>query len=90
MRVAMGMLLALAGCSAERQAEEQSAAPAAAVEIPVAAPVVPASTPLMDVPKDPEVVKRLEAMGYTVHAEEGHLHPPGVTSCPKMDEGPVM
>ena len=27
-------------------------------------------------------------MGYTVH--EDHLHAPGVTSCPKMSENPVM
>ena len=43
---------------------------------------------LVSVPKDPAQLKRLESLGYTVH--EDHLHAPGVTTCPKMGDDPVM
>ena len=95
MRMIAGVLvLALGACGAERQPQDQSvSAPpaAAAAEIPAAANAVRAQTsPLMAIPDDPQALKRLEAMGYTIHAEQGHLHAPGVTSCPQMGDGPVM
>ena len=86
-------VLGLCACDSERQPESHAATPpaaaAAAAEIPAAADAAPAqSSPLMAVPEDPAALKRLEAMGYTVHAD--HLHPPGVTNCPKMGDDPVM
>ena len=33
-------------------------------------------------------LKKVQAMGYTVH--EDHLHAPGVSTCPKAGDGPVM
>lgn len=92
MRILVGVLLTLGACSAERQPEDQAALPkAAAAGIPAAAPAAPdSSSPLMAIPEDPEALKRLEAMGYTIHAEQGHLHAPGVTTCPQMGDGPVM
>lgn len=91
MRVTVGILvLSLCACSGEGepkqqpQASQQPPAPQAAGP----APVQQAS--LMAIPGDPEALKRLEAMGYTVHREEGHLHAPGVKGCPAMADGPVM
>ena len=43
---------------------------------------------MIPIPKDQAQLKRLLAMGYTVH--EDHLHAPGVTSCPKMSENPIQ
>ena len=82
---------ALGACSSEGEpqqpaAEQQAQAPSAA-----ASPTAPVQTAaLMAIPGDPQAVKRLEAMGYTVHREEGHLHAPGVKGCPAMADGPVM
>lgn len=91
MRILIGLLLALGACSAERQSEQQSAVPdAAPAGIPAAAAARAQSSPLMAIPEDPEALKRLEAMGYTIHAEQNHLHAPGVASCPQMGENPVM
>ena len=92
MRIVIGVLLALGACSAERQPEEQAAAPEAAdAEMPASAPAgTGQSSPLMAIPKDPAALKRLAAMGYTIHAEQDHLHAPGVTSCPQMGDSPVM
>ena len=79
-------LLALAACSQQRheQAAEQKAAP-----VPAILPAKVSKAALMiPIPKDQAQLKRLLAMGYTVH--EDHLHAPGVTSCPKMSENPVQ
>lgn len=92
MRFILGVLLTLGACSAERQPEDKAASPeAAAAEIPAAAPAAAGvSSPLMAIPEDPEALKRLEAMGYTIHAAQGHLHAPGVAGCPQMGDSPVM
>lgn len=93
MRIVVGLLLALGACGQQDQTgQSQSPQPAVpAVEIPAAAAAAPAqSTPLMAIPDDPEALKRLEAMGYAIHAEEGHLHAPGSNGCPKMGDDPVM
>lgn len=92
MRIVVGLLLTLGACSAERQPQEQAASrQAAAPGIAAAAPAASAAaSPLMAIPDDPEALKRLEAMGYTIHAEQGHLHAPGVTGCPQMGDDPVM
>ena len=85
------LLLALGACGSESQPREESspAAPAAAAaEIPGAAAA--SSAQMMAIPDDPEVLKRLEAMGYTIHADQGHLHPPGMAGCPAMGEGAAM
>lgn len=87
------LVLALGACGSESQPRQQpgSAAPAAAVQIPTPAAAASAQpAPLMAIPDDPEALKRLEAMGYTIHEEQGHLHAPGVTSCPAMGGGPAM
>lgn len=92
MRFLIGLLLALGACSAEPQPEEQAALPeATAPGVPAAAAAAPdRSQPVMAIPEDPEALKRLKAMGYTIHAEQGHLHAPGVASCPQMGDSPVM
>ena len=77
------VLLALGACSQEPAANRAENAPAAA---PMAAPVEQAA--LISVPKDPAQLKKLEGMGYTVH--EDHLHAPGVSTCPKMGDDPIM
>lgn len=83
------LLLALAACGRgeSEPAEEAQARPPAA-SAPAARPV--ATPAMMAIPADPAAVRRLEAMGYTVHREEGHLHAPGVKNCPAMADGPVM
>ena len=92
MRFLVAIVLVLSACSAERQPEQQSALPeAAATGLPaVAAAAQDRSPPIMAIPDDPQALKRLEAMGYTIHAEQGHLHAPGVASCPQMGDSPVM
>ena len=83
------LLLAMGACGrgeSEPREEEQAQTPA------VSAPAArPAATPAsMPIPNDPAAVRRLEAMGYTVHREGGDVHAPGVKSCPAMADGPVM
>lgn len=83
------LLLALGACGPESQPRQQAGpAPAATADFPT--PAAASSAQLMALPDDPEVLKRLEAMGYTIHADQGHLHPPGMTSCPAMGEGAAM
>lgn len=97
MRVFLGALLVgaqvLVGACAPEGQEGQAQSPelsAGKVEVPAAAAaaVPAASSQLMAIPDDPDALKRLEAMGYTIHGD--HLHAPGVTDCPKMGDGPVM
>lgn len=91
MRVIMGTLvLALAACGSEQPQREAEAPKAAAAVSTPAQAAVPVQAAMMAIPDDPEAVKRLQAMGYTVHSEENHLHAPGVKGCPAMADGPVM
>jgi len=99
MRMMVGLLLlALVACSGGQSEEAQQApqgqlaqTPPAAADAPRGAPeAIPVQASMMAIPDDPEAVKRLERMGYTVHREEGHLHSPGVKGCPAMADGPVM
>lgn len=92
MRFVVGILLGLGACSAERQPEQHSVLPEVeAPGVPAVAAAAPnRSPPIMPIPDDPQALKRLEAMGYTIHAEQGHLHAPGVASCPQMGDSPVM
>ena len=83
------LLLALAACGRgeiDRREEKPVQVPVASA--PAARPV--ATKASMPIPDDPAALKRLEAMGYTVHREGGDLHAPGVTNCPAMADGPVM
>ena len=81
MRIRMLVLVfALAACGRQPAQEKRAEAP------PAAAPMQQAA--MVSLPKDPASVKRLEAMGYTVH--DDHLHAPGVSSCPKMGDDPIM
>ena len=83
------LLLALAACGrGESEPAEEAQARPPAVSAPAARPA--ATQALMAIPTDPAALKRLVAMGYTVHREEGHLHAPGVKNCPTMADGPVM
>jgi hypothetical protein len=86
MNKSLCLLLALAACSQQnhdRTAERKASPP------PALLPAKMSKAALMiPIPKDPAQLKRLLAMGYTVH--EDHLHAPGVTSCPKMSENPVQ
>ena len=84
------LLLALAACGPESQPRKQAgpAGPAAAAQLPASAAA--SSAQVMAIPDDPDVLKRLEAMGYTVHADQGHLHPPGMAGCPAMGDGAAM
>ena len=79
--------LALAACSQQNDQSANSRTPAVAP--PQVLPVKASKAALMvPIPKEAAQLKRLLAMGYTVH--EDHLHAPGVTSCPKMSENPVQ
>ena len=93
--IAFALLPLIASCAQHKPAA-QHASPAK-----IAAPVIPATMtgrvsnpkgwkgPLMiPMPKDKAQLKRLLAMGYTIH--EDHLHAPGVIGCPKMSENPVQ
>lgn len=89
MRVIVGLLvLVVAGCS-ESAPEQQAEAPAP-IDLPAAGATKVKAASLMPIPDDPAAVARLEQLGYTVHEEEAHLHPPGVAACPAMAGGPVM
>lgn len=95
MRVSVVVIvLAVCACNEEGGRKRDAAPPAetSAVDIPVASGAMPtqASAMMMAIPSEPEALKRLEAMGYTVHREEEHLHAPGVKGCPAMTDGPVM
>lgn len=78
------VFLALGACSQQPSANSAEAAPAA--DAGNAASVQQAA--LIGVPKDPAQLKRLEGMGYTAH--DDHMHAPGVSTCPKMGDDPVM
>ena len=81
------LLLALGACSQQpAEQSQETAAPAEAAPATADAPVHQAA--MVSVPKDPAKLQRLQKMGYSVH--EDHLHAPGVSSCPKMSDDPVM
>ena len=87
------LLLALGACSQQpREQDRQAAAPTAPAPAPAPAAATPAApavqAAMISVPTDPAKLKKLEAMGYTAHMD--HLHAPGVTTCPKTGEDPVM
>ncbi len=88
MRIMILTGLLLGACAPEREAarDERPAAPAAGQV--TAQPQPRQSSMLMSVPGDPEALKKLVAMGYSVH--EDHLHAPGVTASPKMGDDPVI
>ncbi len=95
MRVSVAVIvLAVCACSGDGDPERDTSPSigASTVDVPVASGAMPAqaSAMMMAIPSDPEALKRLESMGYTVHREEEHLHAPGVKGCPAMAEGPVM
>lgn len=84
-------VLALGACGSERQEQTASIPPAAPAQMPTPAAAPPAKAALlMAIPDDPKALARLESMGYTIHAEQGHLHAPGLTNCPAMGDGPTM
>lgn len=87
MRIIVAALL-LGACAPEGEATRDEAAAPAGEVAAQAQPVPRQSSMLMSVPGDPEALRKLEAMGYTVH--DDHLHAPGVTACPKMSDDPVM
>ena len=76
------VMIALAACACERQAEEGTAAPTPAASDPVIATQAPSSKPPAVVPKprDQAELDRMILAGYTPHGS--HLHPPGVKECP--------
>lgn len=83
------LLLLLGACSPQPETEANEAAAVAPVTAaPRGADPVARQAALMSVPKDPEAVKKLQAMGYNVH--DDHLHAPGVSACPKMGDDPIM
>lgn len=82
------LLLALGACS-QQPAEQPRQAAAPAAQAPVATSGAPAvQAAMISVPTDPAKLKKLEAMGYTPHMD--HLHAPGVSTCPKTGDDPVM
>lgn len=87
MRSLAAAFLLLAACS-EQKSEQPTAAPTSP------APVLPATDAqsqaalMLPLPTDGAELDRLLAMGYQAH--DDHLHAPGVTACPKMNENPVM
>lgn len=97
MRMSVAVILLAASACGRDGGEERNASPVEAVAVDAAgvdgampqASVTQAAA-MMAIPSDPQALKRLEAMGYTVHREEDHLHAPGVKGCPAMVDGPVM
>lgn len=85
MRV-LAIVLILGACG--QKPAEQAGEPLAGAGQPAmpATPVKQAA--MLSVPEDPAQLKRIQAMGYTVH--EDHLHAPGVSTCPKAGDDPVM
>ena len=94
MRVSVAMIvLVVCACSGDGGRERDASSPAGASTVKgvAAGGALPTqASAMMAIPSEPEVLKRLEAMGYTVHREEGHLHAPGIKGCPAMADGPVM
>ena len=85
--VLIGWTLLIAACGQQRHQQAAAQHPAKAVTVPGMAAGQSKGALMIPIPKDPAQLKRLLAMGYTIH--EDHLHAPGVTSCPKMSENPV-
>ncbi|MBA2770436.1 MAG: hypothetical protein H0U34_00240 [Sphingomonas sp.] len=94
------LLLALGACSqqpAQQPADQRAEVAPPAAQAPaqaqppaqVATPAAPAvQAAMISVPTDPAKLKKLEVMGYTAHMD--HLHAPGVTTCPKTGDDPIM
>ena len=87
--IVASIAILLSACGVESEPEETaSGGTAAAADI--ASPAAVSSPKMMAIPDDPDALKRLEAMGYTVHEEQGHLHAPGAGGCPAAGEGRAM
>lgn len=76
------LLFALGASACEREAPEDTAAPAPAASGAVLPGQDPAkkSAAVMPKPTDQAQLDRLILAGYTPHGD--HLHPPGVNECP--------
>jgi hypothetical protein len=86
-RALIGTALLIAACGQQKHQQAAAQRPATAVTVPGMAAGQSKAALMIPIPKDRTQLKRLLAMGYTIH--EDHLHAPGVTSCPKMSENPV-
>ena len=86
------ILLAACACGGDGGQERDASPPVEALAVNGAGAdgAMPKQAAMMAIPSDPQALSRLEAMGYTVHREEEHLHAPGVKGCPAMADGPVM
>jgi hypothetical protein len=74
------LLLAFAcGKSPAPPAQPPKTSVPAAGALPTIAPKPAAMERMIPVPKEQVQLKRMLAMGYTVH--EDHMHPPGVKEC---------
>lgn len=92
MRMSVVVIMLAAWACGRDGGEERNASPVEAVAVNAAGAegAMTQAAAMMAIPSDPQALKRLEAMGYTVHREEKHLHAPGVKGCPAMADGPVM
>lgn len=80
-RLGIVLALTLAACgkgSAPPAQAPKSSAPGTSV-LPTVAAKPAAMERMIPVPADKAQLKRMLAMGYTVH--EDHMHPPGVKEC---------
>ena len=80
-RLALVLILTLTACGegSAPPAQAPRSSVSAANGLPSAAATPAAMESKMPVPADKAQLKRMLAMGYTVH--EDHLHPPGVKEC---------
>ena len=86
-RLAIALLtLSSCGSSEEPTRTDDVGAPAVGVAVP-GTPPAPMAV-VLPIPEDKAQLERLVQMGYKVH--DDHLDPPGVASCPKMADNPVM
>jgi uncharacterized lipoprotein YmbA len=81
----IGSALLMAAC--DQQEQRHAAQVPNAPDIPALSAGQSKAALMIAIPKDPDALRKLVKMGYTMH--EDHLHAPGVTSCPKMSENPV-
>jgi hypothetical protein len=89
MKRPLALAMLLAACSGPEQ--PQNGSPTVVPAEGLSLPNSPAAKPkamVLPIPQETAQRERLLAMGYKVH--EDHLDPPGVASCPKMSENPVL
>lgn len=82
------LALSLSSCGSNETQDVKGASPRPSPAITAGGAPRATKAMTLPIPEEAAQLQRLVSMGYKIH--EDHLDPPGVATCPKMSDNPVM